>query len=378
MKYLCPCTGNVGIKGFGTYLENEIAEPRRNICLFAAELKERIGGAYHCLVNSGSSANLVAAFAAAEKLRAVHKPLTAAASAFTFPTTMSALTFAGFSVKIIDVGQGDFNLDVETLEKIDPVSLIVPTHFLGFPYDIGRVRKLADKWGALILQDSCEALDIPVHGRTNFDAADFVTWSFYHPHHLSSYGGGCVVCRNADDFALADSVAHWGRACRCHIDPALCRVTRGPGHEFTYERLGFNVEMSELNACFGRWQLAQWETFEQKRNRHYDMLHESLRDCPQLKTWKRPVGGSPFVFPFRILNGMGVETAHLRLAECGVEARKLMGGVLNQQPGFWNFESGELGKARELADSTLFLGIHQTLSDEQINLAAKSLRKVFM
>lgn len=377
MKYQSPCTGNVGIKGFGEYLESEIAEPRRNIRLFTAELKERFGGAYHCLVNSGSSANLVAAFVAAEKLKAKGLPLSAVASAFTFPTTMSALTFAGFSVKIIDVAKGDFNLDIEELEKMEPVSLIVPTHFLGFPYDIDRVRSLAEKWGALILQDSCEAMDVPVYGRRNFAAADFITWSFYHPHHLSSYGGGCVVCGNAEDFALVDSVAHWGRACKCHIDPKMCKVPRGPGHEFTYERLGFNVELSELNACFGRWQLRSWDAFEQARRSHYDALFEALRSHAGIRLWNRPVGGSPFVFPFQVLGGMDVETVHRRLADKGVEARKLMGGVLNQQPGFWNFKSGRLPNARALADSTLFFGIHQTLSETQTTVAANALLKIF-
>ena len=374
MKYRCPCTGNVGIEGFGTYLEREIGEPRRNLHLFAAELKARFGGGCHCLVNSGSSANLVAAFAAAERIKARGMPLTAAASAFTFPTTMSALAFAGFEVKIVDVAPGEFNLDVNDLERIGPVSLIVPTHFLGFPYDIDGVAALADRWGALVLQDSCESMDVPIYGRRNFEAADYVTWSFYHPHHLSSYAGGCVVCRSEEDFSLVDSVAHWGRACKCHIDPSLCTVPRGPGHEFTYERLGFNVELSELNACFGRWQLARWDEYEARRKAHYDALHGALSGRDDVQLWARPEGGSPFVFPFRLRNGMDVETAHRLLAERGVEARKLMGGVLNQQPGFWNFKAGALTQAHALADSTLFLGIHQTLSDEQVGLAAAAVQ----
>lgn len=376
MKYRYPCTGNVGIKGFGGYLEHEIAEPRRNIRLFAFELKNRFGGAYHCLVNSGSSANLVAAFVAAEKLRARGMPLTAVASAFTFPTTMSALTFAGFSVKIIDVGADDFNLDVAALEQGGPFSLIVPTHFLGFPYDIGRVKELSARWGSLVLQDSCEAMDVPGFGRTNFEAADFVTWSFYHPHHLSSYGGGCIVCGTAEDFALVDSVVHWGRACKCHINPAMCKVPLGPRHEFTYERLGFNVEMSELNACFGRWQLTHWDSFETTRNAHYDTLFELLSGCVGLRLWERPAGGSPFVFPFRVVNGMDVEAVYRELADLGVESRRLMGGVLNQQPGFWNYEADELVNARALANSTLFLGIHQTLSNEQVRYGATVLKSV--
>jgi CDP-6-deoxy-D-xylo-4-hexulose-3-dehydrase len=305
-------------------------------------------------------------------------PLTAVASAFTFPTTMSALTFAGFSVKIVDVAKDDFNLDVSELEQMKPASLIVPTHFLGFPYDIYRVKTLADKWGALVLQDSCEVMDVPLYGRRNLEAADFITWSFYHPHHLSSYGGGCVVCGNAEDFALVDSVVHWGRACKCHIDPAMCKVPRGPGHEFTYERLGFNVELSELNSCFGRWQLTQWDSFERIRRTHYDSLLQSLSGCACLRLWERPPGGSPFVFPFRAVNGMDVETVHARLAGMGVEARKLMGGVLNQQPGFWNYEAEELTNARALADSTLFLGIHQTLSEEQVQIGIDAMKSIFM
>ena len=74
---------------------------------------------------------------------------------------------------------------------------------------------------------------------------------------------------------------------------------------------------------------------------------------------------------------MDVETVHRRLAELGVEARKLMGGVLNQQPGFWNFKAGGLANAHALADSTLFLGIHQTLSDAQVNGGVETLESIF-
>ena len=376
MKYKSPCTGNVGIKGFGEYLEREIAEPRRNLNLFASELKEKIGGAYHCLVNSGSSANLVAAFAAAEKLKLSGRPLTAVVSAFTFPTTMSALAFAGFKVKIIDVAKGSFNLDMDELERIEPVSLIVPTHFLGFPYDIDRVKSLSKKWGSLILQDSCESLDVPLYSKRNFDAADFITWSFYHPHHLSAYGGGCVVCRNLEDFSLVDSIVHWGRACKCHVDQGMCKVPRGPGHEFTYERLGFNVEMSELNACFGRWQLRNWESVENARRKRYDILFDVLKNNEKVGLWSRPVGGSPFVFPFRLLTGLDVDLVHRRLADDWVEARRLMGGVLNRQPGFGRYESGGLENARTLADTTLFFGIHQTLTEDQTVMAARALNEI--
>lgn len=97
--YRYPCTGNISLKSFGKYLESEIGEPRRNLRLFAQELNYQLGCTHITLTNSGSSANLVAALAMAEKCRKTGKPLTAVASAFTFPTTISSLLMAGFRVK---------------------------------------------------------------------------------------------------------------------------------------------------------------------------------------------------------------------------------------------------------------------------------------
>ena len=138
--YRYPCTQNIGMEGFGLYLEAQIKESRRNIRLFSTELEQTLTGGRQdmrgqlVLTNSGSSANLVAALAMAEKLRQERKPLTAAASAFTFPTTMSALILAGFDIQLVDVDEHDFNLSVAQLEALASIpSLVVVTHFLGFP-----------------------------------------------------------------------------------------------------------------------------------------------------------------------------------------------------------------------------------------------------
>ena len=154
MKYLYPCTGKISAAGFGEYLEENIKESRRNINLFARELSARFDIPYISLVNSGSSANLAASLAMAEKLRKAGKPLVAAISAFTFPTTVSSLLLAGFRIKMIDVEQNGFNMDPEKLEEsIEGVSLIVPTHFLGFPAGMERISETAKKHGCLISFD---------------------------------------------------------------------------------------------------------------------------------------------------------------------------------------------------------------------------------
>ena len=107
MKYKYPCTKHIDINGFGTYLEQEMKESRRNITLFTDELKKKFQAPYLTLVNSGSSANLVAALVLAEKIKASGKPLTATVSAFTFPTTISALIMAGFKLVTVDIEKND-------------------------------------------------------------------------------------------------------------------------------------------------------------------------------------------------------------------------------------------------------------------------------
>lgn len=117
MSFRYPCTRHITLDGFGAYLEKESKTSRYNINKFSEELKEKFGMPYLTLTNSGSSANLVAALALAEKVRTAGKPLTAAISAFTFPTTISSLILAGFETEIIDIEQGGFNISPEFLEK---------------------------------------------------------------------------------------------------------------------------------------------------------------------------------------------------------------------------------------------------------------------
>lgn len=371
-----PCTGNIGIEGFGAYLEQEVCEPRRNINLFAKELKEQFcknSDAHISLVNSGSSANLVAALALAEKVRKVGKPMTAIMSGFTFPTTVSALLMAGFEVRLIDVEEGGFNMKFTDLWE---PSVICITHFLGFAADIRRWREFANRRGAFILQDACETLDLRI-APDRWPAlafGDITTWSFYHPHHLSSYGGGAVITLSQEDYALVDSIAHWGRACKCHIYETLCHVPVGPAHQFTYERLGVNVEMSELNACFGRWQLRNWEQIETIRKRNYRLLYNALSKEPCLKVWPMPDDtGSPFVFPIYLNCNADINDIYKPLYDLGVEIRTLMGGATCEQAAYkGKLQFGDdQANAKHMAQKTFFVGIHNTLSEEAVASVAQ-------
>lgn len=380
MNYLYPCTGNISINGFGAFLEENIKEPRRNINLFSEELRAKFGIPFISLVNSGSSANLAAALAMAEKIKKADKPMKAAISAFTFPTTVSALIIAGFEIIMIDVEKNGFNMDAVQLRKhMKDVSLIVPTHFLGFPANMQEISAIAKENDAFVLQDACETLHLTDENDTEyFKYGDITTWSFYHPHHLSSYGGGAVITLNKEDAMLIDSICHWGRSCKCHIDPSLCTNPDGPAHQFTYERIGVNIEISELNACFGRWQFMRFTEYENIRKNNYKYLYDKLSLKSSVEVFESPeIGGSLFVFPIRLRNGMTIKEAYNILAPKGVEIRTLMGGVTNEQKAFCSVSDEIFENAHDMAEHTFFVGIHQTLSNQQIEKVADIICEAF-
>ncbi len=380
MEYKYTCTGNITINGFGDFLEENIKEARRNINLFSNELRASFNIPFISLVNSGSSANLAAAMVMAEKIKSQGKPLKAIVSAFTFPTTMSSLILAGFEIEMADVEKGGLNIDPEKLrEKMNGVSLVVPTHFLGFPARIKQITEIAREHGAFVIQDACETMHLLDDDNNElFTYGDITTWSFYHPHHLSSYGGGAIITLNQDDAMLVDSICHWGRACKCHIDPSLCKNPDGPAHQFTYERVGVNIEISELNACFGRWQFQNFDKYEEQRKANYQCLYDTLSDNKNLKVFEHPnIGGSVFVFPVYLKNGMTVNDAYKKLSAQGVEIRTLMGGVTNEQKAY-RFISDEIfTNAHDMAEHTFFIGIHQTIPYDNAKAVAEIINKTF-
>lgn len=365
MTHRYPCTGPTRVEGFGAFLEAELGLPRHNLRAFARELGQRLAAPAVTLVNSGSSANLAAALALRER---TGRPR-ALVAGFTFPTTVSALQLSGFEVEVVDTAT--FGMAEHALAAaLGPdVGVVCVTQFLGFPAGLPALAARAEAAGALVLQDACETMGlledgVPIHG-----FADATTYSFYHPHHLSSFGGGAVVCRDAGLSRVVESVAHWGRACTCHLDDPGCPAPVGDGHQFHYVRAGQNLEMSELNACFGRFSLRAFAADEARRLRHYRVLREATRGV--LEGWDLPDAGcSPFVFPFR--HPAAAELSR-RLAARGVEVRTLMGGPVVDQPAFARLPHDGLRRCRALAATTRFVGVHHTLPDDDVARVAELL-----
>jgi CDP-6-deoxy-D-xylo-4-hexulose-3-dehydrase len=364
-QFQYPCTGKVGHDGFGNYLDNNLGEPRQNICLFTQELGNLVGAKHLSLTNSGSSANLAAALALAEKTGpGVH----AIVAGFTFPTTVSALQTAGFEITVVDTVPSGFCISPTAALKAmrTNTKVLCITHFLGFPAPMEELFKMAEDYGLMILQDACETLDLRISDKPIHSWGTLTTLSFYHPHHLSSYGGGAVISINQNLFRSVESIIHWGRECTCHFDSGICQAPPGMDHNFWYVRYGYNLEMSELNACFGRFQLQTWTQQEAARKHNYDQLYDILADCTSLKVYPRnEVATSPFVFPVTCLKEP-MPTLVERLMKRGIEARSLMGGAIIKQPAYSQIPHDGLFNCLKVGQSSFFVGAHQTLKHEDV------------
>jgi len=359
-----PLAGPVDIAGFGAFLTSELGLTGANVRRFTAELSDHFGAERITLVNSGASAALAASFAMAEQTGRGH----AVASGFTSSTTLSALLAAGFDVTLVDTEPDGLNMDLAAAEAaITPSTRVIcVNHFLGFPVRIDDVHELAASRGLLVLQDCSQSMDLRVGGGPAHLRGTLATWSFGYADHLSSYGGGAVVCPDEAWHRRVESLVHGGRACTCHTERLDCLAPAGSDHRAWYERPGFGLQMSELNAVFGRFQLRSFREQEDRRRRHYRTLLDGLHDHVALRLWPAPEdSGSPAVFPVFVREGDPEDIA-ARLRARDVEVRSLQSDVASWQPAFRNLANDGLEHCSALAASTFVVGIHQTLRDDEM------------
>jgi len=370
-----PLTGRVELGGFAGYLAENLDVPRANIKAFGRELSAEFDTRYLTLVTSGSAANLCAALTCRELVKPGGEAIVAG---FTFPTTIAALKLAGYSVRVVDTEPYGFNMDPASFSKAlnKRTKIVCFTHFLGFPAQVEELCSIARAHGVMIIQDGCESLDLRINGRQAHSFGDMTTWSFYHPHHISSFGGGAIISNSKDHFRIIESISHWGRECTCHIDPATCTAPDGVNHNFHYVRdIGQNLEMSELNACFGRYQFQTWKQQEARRIKNYAILYNALSGIDGIKIYPTPPNsGSPSIFPITTLRHDMAEISQ-RLKLRGVETRSLMGGVVTGQPAFAKLRHDGLLNCRRMSQTSFMIGIHQTLPIEDVESVATILRE---
>ncbi len=355
---------------------------------FEAKLKKVLGIRHAVLVNSGSSANLVAMTAlcspAAED--PLHPGDEVITPAVTFPTTLAPVIQNGLVPVFVDCGIGTYNADLDQVEAAisKKTRAVVLPHTLGNVSDMDRVTALCRKHGLRLIEDACDALGSRWKGKPAGTFGDFASLSFYPAHHVTMGEGGAVLTDRAPLARLARSVRDWGRDCWC--DPGasdtcgkrfrwkLGDLPGGYDHKYIYSTIGYNLKPTDLQAAVGLAQLEKLAGFVARRQANFKRLYEGLRDLPDLilPEWDPRAEVSWFAFPITVREGApftrGDLVAHLEGRK--IETRMIFAGNLLRQPAYRKIAhrvAGDLKRSDLVMTNTFFVGVYPGLTAAMID-----------
>jgi CDP-6-deoxy-D-xylo-4-hexulose-3-dehydrase len=366
---------------------------------FERELATFLGVRHAILVNSGSSANLVAFSALTSPL--LPRPIVAGDEVITvaagFPTTVAPIVQAGCVPVFVDVSLPTANIDVMRLEdaRSDRTRAVMVAHTLGNPVDVDAIRAFCDQHRLSFVEDNCDALGSTWRGQRTGVFGDLATSSFYPPHHITTGEGGAVYTKSALLKRAAESFRDWGRDCWCASgQDNTCgkrfawkwdALPEGYDHKYVFAHLGYNLKMTDLQAAIGRVQLTRVDDFARARRANHARLRLLLADLEEDWQFQAPTTGSdPSWFGFLMVMR---RPDHAKLtALCrALDARKvghrrLFGGNLLRQPGFRGIPHrvvGDLATTDRIAEGGLFLGVYPGLTTEMVEHEAALVRTLW-
>jgi CDP-6-deoxy-D-xylo-4-hexulose-3-dehydrase len=341
------------------------------------------------LVNSGSSANLVALSCLTSPklgdraLKPGDEVITVAAG---FPTTVNPIIQNRLVPVFLDVTVPTYNVDVSQLEEAysERTRAIMVAHTLGNPFDLGAVTDFARRHGLWLIEDCCDAVGSIYKGQRVGTFGDLATVSFYPAHHMTTGEGGCVLTDNPKLCTLAESFRDWGRDCWCEpgkentcgkrFDWQLGQLPHGYDHKYTYAHIGYNLKLTDMQAAIGVAQLAKLPGFIQARRNNFRLLHEGLSDLQgSLILPEATAGSDPSWFGFPI--GVRPEARFRReqmtrhLEDHKIATRLLFAGNLTRQPAYQNINCrvvGNLGNSDFVMNQVFWIGVYPGLTRKKI------------
>ncbi|MSO44095.1 MAG: lipopolysaccharide biosynthesis protein RfbH [Thermoleophilia bacterium] len=260
---------------------------------FEREFAKRMGLRHCLLVNSGSSANLVA-FSALTSPKLGDRQILPGDEVITtatgFPTTVNPAIQYGAVPVFLDVDVPTYNIDVSLLEEaLSPkTKAVMVAHTLGNPFDLATVTDFCRRNGLWLIEDCCDAVGARYDGKPVGTFGDLATVSFYPAHHITMGEGGAVLCNQGAIKVLAESFRDWGRDCWCEpgkdntcgkrFDQQFGTLPAGYDHKYVYSHIGYNLKVTDMQAAVGVAQLAKLDGFIEARTRNFDHLYEGLSD----------------------------------------------------------------------------------------------------
>jgi CDP-6-deoxy-D-xylo-4-hexulose-3-dehydrase len=362
------------------------------------ELARYFGSRFSLLVNSGSSANLLAFYAlTSPKLldRAI-KPgdeiITVAAG---FPTTINPMIQFGCIPVFIDVNIPTYNIKVENIEKaITPkTKAIMIAHALGNPFNLGVVMEIAKKYKLWVVEDDCDSLGATYNGKKTGTFGDLATLSFYPAHHITMGEGGAVLVNNASLKKITESFRDWGRDCWCapgkdntcgeRYCQKLGELPEGYDHKYTYSHIGFNLKVSDMQAAVGLSQLTKADYFVARRKENHAILSEMFKEfeehfiLPKATENSKP---SWFGFMLTIREGSKIDRNKLveYLEQNKIGTRLFFGGNLLRQPAYYNLNHRKIDDLKNtdlIMNNSFWLGVWPGLNQIHYDYIINTFRK---
>lgn len=356
---------------------------------------------YCSLVNSGSSANLLAFMALTSPLLGERqvKPgdemITVAAG---FPTTVTPAIQYGVVPVFVDVTIPQYNIDVKMLEKAlsDKTKVVMLAHTLGNPFDLRTVKEFCLQHNLWLVEDNCDALGSRyiMDGQEKFTGTigDIGTSSFYPPHHMTMGEGGAVYTDNPLLHKCIRSFRDWGRDCVCasgqdnmcghRFDRQFGELPLGYDHKYVYSHFGYNLKATDMQAAIGCAQLDKIESFVKRRRHNFDRLKEQLLDAADCLILPEPAPGSkPSWFGFLITCKAGIERRKVvsYIENHGIQTRMLFAGNLTKHPCFDQMReakkgyriAGELTNTDRIMNDSFWVGVYPGMTDKMIDYMAK-------
>lgn len=371
---------------------------------FEKEFASWIGVKFAHLVNSGSSANLIAfmTLTAPElgnrQIKRGDEIITVAAG---FPTTVTPAIQYGAIPVFVDVTVPQYNIDVDELEEaLGPkTKAVMIAHTLGNPFDLKAVKEFCDKHNLWLVEDNCDALGskYTIDGETRFTGTwgDIGTSSFYPPHHMTMGEGGCVYTNNPQLNRLILSFRDWGRDCICpsgqdnfcghRYDGQYGQLPQGYDHKYVYSHFGYNLKVTDLQAAVGVEQLKKFPGFIERRRHNWARLHDALASSPVTDRLILPEpaeNSEPSWFGFLISvkpeTGIKRNDVTRYIENHNVQTRLLFSGNLIKHPCFDQIRDtdayrvvGELENTEYIMNNTFWVGVYPGMTDKMIDYMAQ-------
>jgi CDP-6-deoxy-D-xylo-4-hexulose-3-dehydrase len=369
---------------------------------FERQFSEYLGVKKAIVVNSGSSANLIALSALCSKC--IEKPLQeddeVITTAMTFPTTLAPIIQNNLYPVFVDVEADTYNIDAAKIEAAitDKTRAIVFAHTLGNPAEMDKIMAMAKKYNLYVVEDTCDALDSKYDGQKCGTFGDFSTFSFYAAHHMTMGEGGAVCTNSNSLYRTALSIRDWGRACFCQTGEAnpngACGnrfnfkfegLPDGYDHKYVYNNIGYNLKPLDIQCAMGIEQLKKLPSFSERRKHNFKILYNAFKQYEDKFILPRTfpkADPSWFAIPITIKEDAGFSKKEFVtfLESKRIETRMLFAGNILRQPAYKEIKHrivGNLNNTDNILNNTFFLGVFPGNTEERLDYMVDAINCFF-